>query len=143
MKLTIVTLAASSGLSEKEIEKMVKNAEEFAEVDKQRKMVIEQINSASSIIHETEKAMNEHKDKIDAEETKKIREKIASLQALMADSENANVEAIKEGCDEVQQASLKLFQKVYESRKEESSSSDDAKEAPNASEAEFKDAKKE
>jgi len=136
-----ITLAASSGLSEAEIERMVKNAEEFAEVDKQRKAVIEQVNAASSIIHETEKAMNEHKDKVDAAEVEKIKEKISALNALMADTDKTTADAIKEACDEVQSASLKLFQKVYEAKNAENSSSESSSE-PKATEAEFKDAKK-
>lgn len=116
---------------------MVSQAEEFAETDKARKNVIEATNSAQSIIHETEKAMTEHKDKIDAAEADKIREMIASLQTLIAAGpDGTTADAVKEGCDGVQQASLKLFQKVYESKAQEGKKDEPV-------EAEFKDAEKE
>ena len=54
-----MTIASSSGLSDKDIEKMVADAEQYAESDKVRKQVIEEANKAESVCHDTEKAMNE------------------------------------------------------------------------------------
>jgi len=136
-----ITIAASSGLSENEIENMVQNAEKFAEADKKRKESIEAINAADSVVHSTEKAMSDFKDKIDATEAEKIKEQITELKELMAKGpDTVSPEEIKEKQDAVQQASLNLFQKVYQS-KEGESSSEQSKEEP--VDAEFKEAKKE
>ena len=56
-----MTIASSSGLSDKDIEKMVSDAEQYAESDKERKAVIEESNKAESVCHDTEKAMNDLK----------------------------------------------------------------------------------
>ncbi|KAJ3522494.1 hypothetical protein NMY22_g11870 [Coprinellus aureogranulatus] len=62
-----MTIALSSGLSDKDIERMVADAE-FAEADKQRHALIEEGNKADSVVNDTEKAMNEFKEQLDAEE---------------------------------------------------------------------------
>lgn len=134
-----VTIAASSGLSDKEIEKMVNQAAEFAETDKKRKEVIEATNHAENVIHETERAMTEHKDKLDKEESDKLTEQIKELRTIMQlDPDSNSAEAIKEAYGNVQQASLKLFQKVYESKAQDAESA--GKQEP--VDAEFKDAEK-
>ena len=128
-----ITIAASSGLSEKEIENMVKNAEQFAESDKKRKEVIEASNAAESVIHSTEKAIADFKDKIDKEECEKIQEQIKELREFLAKGpEDITPEEIKEKQDSVQRASLSLFQKVYENKAGEPSKDEPV-------DAEFKD----
>ncbi|KAJ2993735.1 70-kilodalton heat shock protein [Globomyces sp. JEL0801] len=134
-----ITIAASSGLSDKEIENMVANAEKFAEEDKKRKEVIEASNAAEGVIHSTEKAMTDFKDKIDKEEADKIKEQLDELREFLKDSENITAEQIKEKQDALQTASLNLFKKVYEN-KSESNDSEPAKDEP--VEAEFKESKK-
>lgn len=135
-----ITIAASSGLSDKEIEKMVNEAEQFAETDKKRKEVIEAINHGQSVIHETEKAMNDFKDQLEASEADKIKAQITELRDLMAKGPDAlTPEEVKEKFGEVQQASLKLFQKVYEKKNAESSSET---KKDDTVDADFKDVKK-
>jgi molecular chaperone DnaK len=131
-----ITIAASSGLSESEINNMVKNAEEFAETDKKRKEVIEATNSAESVIHSTEKAIADFKDKIDKEETVKIQEQLKALREFIAKGpDEISAEEVKEKQDAVQEASLNLFKKVYENN-----NANETAEKP-AEEAEFKDKK--
>lgn len=135
--INLVTIAASSGLSDKEIEKMVSQAEEFAEADKIRKDTIEAINSAEGIINQTEKAMKDFKDKIDTEASEAITLKMTELREIISKgSENTTAEAVKEKADAVQEASLKLFQKVYEAKAAEGKSTESE-----PADAEFKDAK--
>ncbi|KAJ3182057.1 70-kilodalton heat shock protein [Geranomyces variabilis] len=132
-----LTIAASSGLSDAEIEKMVNQAEQFAETDKKRKEVIEASNHAESIINDTEKAMTEFKDQLDKAEADKIKAMIVDLREMLAKgSEENSPETIKEKYGELQQASLKLFDLVYKSRAaQDASSSSDNK----GSDAEYKD----
>lgn len=115
-----MTIASSSGLSDKDIERMVSEAEEYAETDKARKGLIEEANKADSVCADTEKAMNEFKDQIDATEKEKVAALIAELRELAVKGQagDATVDAdkIREKINETQQASLGLFQKVYEKR---------------------------
>ncbi|KAH7875529.1 Hsp70 protein-domain-containing protein [Lentinula edodes] len=120
-----MTIASSSGLSDKDIEKMVSDAEQFAESDKARRSLIEEANKADSVCADTEKAMNEFKDQIDATEKEKVAQLITELRELAQKGQNADpsitAETIREKINEAQQASLGLFQKVYEKRNAESS----------------------
>ncbi|KAJ3415062.1 70-kilodalton heat shock protein [Chytridiales sp. JEL 0842] len=135
-----ITIAASSGLSDNEIEKMINEAETFAESDKKRKEVIEASNHAESIIHDTEKAMTDFKDQLDKEEADKIRSKISELRTLLAEGpEKLSPETIKEKYGELQQGSLKLFEMVYKKKQGDNQSSGSSS---NTSDAEFKDAPK-
>ncbi|KAJ3131624.1 Stress-70 protein, mitochondrial [Physocladia obscura] len=136
-----ITLAASSGLSDAEIDKMVTEAESHAEADKLRKEVIEESNKAESIIHDTEKAMTDFKDQLDAAEADKIRTKISDVRSLIANPDNADAEKIKEAYGELQQQSLKLFELVYKKKQNENSGNSSSS-TENASDAEFKDADK-
>ena len=115
-----MTIASSSGLSDKDIERMVEESEKYAESDKARKLVIEEANKADSVCADTEKAMNEFKDQIDATEKEKVAALIAELRELAVKGQagDATVDAdkIREKINETQQASLGLFQKVYEKR---------------------------
>ncbi|KAI8920754.1 heat shock protein 70 family [Powellomyces hirtus] len=131
-----LTIAASSGLSEAEIERMVTQAEQFAESDKKRKEVIEASNHAESIINDTEKAMMEFKDKLDQDEMQKIKTQISELRELISkDPDENSAEAIKEKYGELQQASLKLFELMYKSRAQSEGQSTES----TSTDAEFKD----
>ncbi|KAI0628963.1 heat shock protein [Trametes polyzona] len=123
-----MTIASSSGLSDKDIERMVEEAEQYAETDKQRKQLIEEANKADSVCADTEKAMNEFKDQIDATEKEKVEKLITELRELavkgQAGDASVDAEKIREKINETQQASLGLFQKVYEKRNAEGASSE-------------------
>ncbi|KAI0368981.1 heat shock protein 70 [Pilatotrama ljubarskyi] len=123
-----MTIASSSGLSDKDIERMVQEAEQYAETDKQRKQLIEEANKADSVCADTEKAINEFKDQIDATEKEKVEKLITELRELAVKGQagDASVDAdkIREKINETQQASLGLFQKVYEKRNAENASSE-------------------
>jgi molecular chaperone DnaK len=122
-----MTIASSSGLNDKDIEKMVADAEQYAETDKARKNLIEEANKADSVCSDTEKAMNEFKDQLEAAEKEKVSKLIAELRELAVKGQAADpsvtAETIKEKIDATQQASLGLFQKVYEKRNAENNPS--------------------
>jgi len=122
-----MTIASSSGLSDKDIEKMVSDAEEFAETDKSRRALIEEANKADSVCADTEKAMNEFKDQLDVTEKDKVTKLVGELRELAAKGQvgDASITAdnIREKISETQNASLGLFQKVYEKRAAENSAS--------------------
>ncbi|KAI5479852.1 molecular chaperone DnaK [Pseudohyphozyma bogoriensis] len=131
-----ITIAASSGLSDKEIESMIEQAEKHAEADKERRELIEASNSADSVAAETDKAIKEFKDQVDAEEAKKVEGLVAELRELaikaQGDASGVTAESIKAKVAETQQASLTLFQKVYEKRNAEGQAPPASEPAPEA-----------
>ncbi|KAJ1742975.1 hypothetical protein LPJ78_001556, partial [Coemansia sp. RSA 989] len=144
-----ITIAASSGLSESEIEEMIANAEKHAEADKERREVIEATNSADSIINDTEKNLEEFKEQLDKAEAEKIRAQLDELRQTLAkvNSGEATLKAdeIKQQAANVQQASLKLFEMVYKQRadqQQQQQQDGQSSEQSSAKDADFKDADK-
>lgn len=107
-----IRIESSSGLSESEIEKMVKDAEANAEADKKLKETAEAKNQADSMIYATEKAVKDYGDKISAEEKAQIETAIADLKTAM---ESGTVDEIKAKTEALAQASHKLAEEVYKS----------------------------
>ena len=111
-----ITIQASGGLSDDEIEKMVRDAEENAEADKSRKELVEAKNHAESLIHSTEKSMEEHADKVDPTTIEAIELAIA---ALKDDLEGENAGKIKSGVQNVTEAAMKLGEAIYKASQDE------------------------
>ena len=111
-----ITIQASGGLSDDDIDKMVKDAEENAEADKERRELIEAKNQAESLIHSTEKSVEEHSDKVDPTTVEAIELAIA---ALKDELETENVEKIKSGIQNVTEAAMKLGEAIYKAAQEE------------------------
>lgn len=105
-----IRITASSGLSQDEIDKMVRDAESHAAEDKKKRELIEARNHADSLIYSTEKSLKEFGDKIDAGDKQKIEDGVAALKKAM---EGEDAAAIKTASDELTQASHKLAEAVY------------------------------
>ncbi|MCL4128609.1 UNVERIFIED_CONTAM: hypothetical protein GTU68_014624 [Idotea baltica] len=104
-----ITIQASGGLSDEDIEQMVRDAEDNAEADKDRRELVEARNQAEGLIHSTEKSMEEHGDKVDPTTIEAIELAIA---ALKDDLENDDAGKIKSGIQNVTEAAmLKIAQK--------------------------------
>lgn len=128
-----IVIQSSGGLSKDEIENMVKRAEQFAAEDKIRKERIEAINSAESIVHDTETKMEEFKEQLPKEECDKLREEITKVRELLANKETADPEEVRKTVATLQQSSLKLFEMAYKkmaSERESSSSSSSSEQKP-------------
>ena len=108
-----IRIESSSGLSESEIDRMVKDAEAHAAEDKKVREGIEARNTAESVVYATEKALKEYGDKISADEKAKTEAAVKDLKDTLANS-SASVEDIKAKTEAAQQASMALGQKVYE-----------------------------
>ncbi|OCF32991.1 chaperone DnaK [Kwoniella heveanensis BCC8398] len=123
-----MTIASSSGLSDNEIEQMISDSEKYAEADKSRRQVIEEANKGESFVTDTEKSMAEFESQLDKEEREKVKKLLGELREIAAKGAagDASVkpEDIKSALDAAQQASLGLFQKVYEKRNAESRGSE-------------------
>ncbi|MDP7152445.1 MAG: molecular chaperone DnaK [Paracoccaceae bacterium] len=113
-----ITIQASGGLSDEDIEAMVKDAEANAEADKERKELVEARNQAESLIHSTEKSMEEHSDKVDPTTIEAIELAIAALKDDL-DDENASADKIKAGVQNVTEAAMKLGEAIYKAQAEE------------------------
>ena len=105
-----ISIQASGGLSDADIEKMVKEAEANAEADKKRRELVEARNIAESVVHTTEKQLAEHGDKLDAADKQAIEAAVAELQQVK-DGEDAD--AIKTRVEAVQQAAMKIGEAMY------------------------------
>ena len=110
-----ITIQASGGLSDSDIDAMVKDAEENAESDKDRKELVESRNQAESLIHSTEKSLEEHGDKVDPTTVEAIELAIA---ALNDELENEDAGKIKSGIQNVTEAAMKLGEAIYKSSQE-------------------------
>ena len=107
-----ITIQASGGLSDEDIEAMVRDAEANADADKERRALVEARNQAESLIHSTEKSMEEHNDKVDPTTIEAIELAIA---ALKDELENDNVDKIKSGIQNVTESAMKLGEAIYKS----------------------------
>jgi molecular chaperone DnaK len=120
-----ITIASGSGLSDSEIQGMVDDAEKYGEQDKERKSAIEAANRADSVLNDTEKALKDFADKLDKTEADQIKEKIASLREFVAKNQTgegtATATELKEKTDELQMASLNLFDKMHKARADDQS----------------------
>ncbi|MBN2397258.1 MAG: molecular chaperone DnaK [Deltaproteobacteria bacterium] len=105
-----IKITASSGLSEEEIDKLVKEAEAHGEEDKKKKELIELKNQADSLIYSVEKNLKEMGDQLDAGQKSTIEDAVARLKKAM---EGDDVDAIKAAQEEVTQASHKLAEAMY------------------------------
>ncbi|TID23602.1 mitochondrial heat shock protein-like protein [Venturia nashicola] len=131
-----ITLASGSGLSDIEIENMMADAERYQESDKERKAAIEAANRSDSVLNDTEKALKEFEDRLDKTEADKINEKITSLREIIAKSQagegTVTAAELKEKTDELQTASLTLFDALHKSRNESQNAGEAKPEEPAA-----------
>ena len=111
-----VRIQASGGLSEQEIQQMMKDAEAHAEEDKKYKELMEVRNHGEGMAHATEKSLKEHGDKISADDKKSIEDAISALRASLAEED---VEAIKSKTQALMEVSMKLGEAVYKATQQE------------------------
>ena len=116
-----ITIQASGGLSDADIEAMVKDAEANADSDKDRKELVEAKNQAESLIHSTEKAMEEHGSKVDPTTLEAIE---LAMAALRDDLETENAGKIKAGIQNVTEAAMKLGEAIYKTSQEAEANGD-------------------
>jgi molecular chaperone DnaK len=108
-----IRIQASGGLSDADIQKMVKDAESHAAEDKKRREAVEAKNQADALVHSTEKALSEHGDKVDAGTKTAIENALANLkEAIKGD----DAEDIKAKTNTLAQASMKLGEAMYKAQ---------------------------
>ena len=112
-----IQIQASGGLSDEEIEKMVKDAEANADADKKKIEAIEARNNADSIVHSTEKSLKEYGEKISKEDKEKIEKSLDSLKETLKNDKSEPSE-LKEKTDALVQDSMKLGEVIYKEAQE-------------------------
>jgi molecular chaperone DnaK len=122
-----ITIAASGGLSDADIEKMIKDAEANADADKSRRELVEARNQAESMIHSTEKSLEEYRDKVDPTTAEAIELAIAALKDTL-DGDNAD--KIKSGINNVRDASMKLGEAIYKAQQATAEAADSDGDGP-------------
>ena len=113
-----VSIQASGGLGDDDIEQMVKDAEEHAEEDKQRRALVDAKNHAESLVHDTEKNLGEHGDKVSPEDKTAIETAIQESKDVLAD-EAADAEAITAKTEALTQAAMKMGEAIYKAQQAE------------------------
>ena len=121
-----IRIQASGGLSESEIEKMVKDAEANAAEDKKRREAVDAKNHADALVHSTEKALSEHGSKVPEGDRKAIEDALADLKEALKGDDS---EAIKAKSNTLAQASMKLGEAMYQQQAESDAARDAAKDA--------------
>jgi molecular chaperone DnaK len=120
-----IRIQASGGLSDADIDQMVKDAERFAEEDKKRRAAAEAKNNAESLIHTTERQLAEHGDKVDASVKSEIETALADAKAAV---EGGDADQMSEKTQTLAQAAMKLGQAIYE--KEQAAAASPGAETP-------------
>ncbi|TDQ61835.1 molecular chaperone DnaK [Maritalea mobilis] len=118
-----IRIQASGGLSDDEIDKMVKDAEANADADKKRRESVEAKNQAEALVHSTESSLSEHGDKLDDETKSAIEDALADLKSAL---EGDDAEVIKEKTSALAQSSMKLGEAMYQASQEDDGDQDDA-----------------
>ncbi|MCK0128384.1 molecular chaperone DnaK [Erythrobacter sp. F6033] len=106
-----IKIQASGGLSDSDIDQMVQDAEKFADEDKKRKEAAEARNQADSLVHATEKQLEEHGDKIDADTKSAVEEALAATKTALEGDDGEEISAKAQALTE---AAMKMGQQIYE-----------------------------
>ena len=135
-----ITIQASGGLSDEDIEKMIDDAKENAETDKARREFVEIRNQAESLIDSSEKSLKEHGDKVDASTVEAIELAISALRDDL-DKEDVSADKIRAGIQNVTDAAMRLGEAIYKASEGEGGESggDGAEADPDVVDADFED----
>jgi molecular chaperone DnaK len=131
-----IRIQASGGLSDSDIEKMVKDAESHAEEDKKRRAVVEAKNHGEALIHSTEKSLNDYGDKVSAADKSAIEAAVASLKSAL---EGDDAEAITAKTNELAQAAMKLGEAMYQASQAAGGGDDGAPKNDDAVDVDFEE----
>ena len=134
-----IRIEASGGLSDDDIEQMVKDAEANAEADKERRESVEVRNNAESLIHATEKSISENEDTVEAEDREAAEAAIAELRTALEGDDKAEIEAKAQA---LTQAAMKIGEAVYKAQQEaagEAAAEADAEDEENIVDADFEE----
>ncbi|RCL03707.1 MAG: molecular chaperone DnaK [Candidatus Tokpelaia sp. JSC161] len=131
-----IRIQASGGLSDSDIEKMVKDAESHAAEDKKRREAVEVKNQAEAIVHSTEKSLTEYGDKVSSDDRKAIESAIVDLKSAL---ESDNLDDLKKKTQKLSEVSMKLGQAMYEASRKEAENAGAKKDSDDVVDADFEE----
>jgi len=134
-----IQIKASGGLSDEDVDRMVKEAEENADADKTRRETVEARNHGESLVHTVAKSLKEHGDKVSADEKQAIETAISDLEAALK-AEDTPLEDLKAKTDTLMEASMKLGEAVYSAQQAEAGAASGANAEAETPEADVVDA---
>jgi molecular chaperone DnaK len=135
-----IRIQASGGLSDADIEKMVKDAESHAAEDKKRRETVEAKNQAESLVHSTEKSLKDYGDKVSEADRTAISDAIAALKSA-AEATDPDAEDIKAKTQTLMEVSMKLGQAIYEAQQAEAGTADASAGDDNVVDADYEEVK--
>ncbi|EDO05945.1 putative heat shock protein 70 (HSP70) [Babesia bovis T2Bo] len=115
-----ITIQSSGGLSDEQVERMVKDAEAFKQSDEQRKLLVDARNEAETLCYSVEKQLSDFKDKISEEDKKGLEEQLANLREQMS---SEDIDSLKECHKRLQELSWKVSQQMYQGNQQASEKS--------------------
>ena len=122
-----ITIQASGGLSDADIEKMVKDAEANADADRERRELVETRNQAESLLHSTKKSIEEHGDKVDPSTVEAIELAMGALEEALQSDEAGK---IKSGIQNVTEAAMRLGEAIYKAQESSADAGDSGADEP-------------
>jgi molecular chaperone DnaK len=131
-----IRIQASGGLSDADIEKMVKDAESHAAEDKKRRETVEAKNAGESLVHQTEKSLADYGDKVSAADKSAVEAAIATLKTALAGDD---ADAMKSATDALMQASMKLGEAMYKAQQGGEQADGEAKPQDDVIDADFRE----
>ena len=132
-----ITIQASGGLSEDEIDKMVKDAEANADADKARKELVETRNQAESLLHSTKKSIDEHGEKVDPSTVEAIELAMGALEETL---EKDDTGKIKSGIQNLTEAAMRLGEAIYKASAAETGAGSEDDDGPRSVDDDIVDA---
>ena len=131
-----IRIEASGGLNDDDIENMVRDAEENAESDKQRRKLIDARNQAESLIHSTQKNLNDHDEAINDDDKEAVNKAIEELQETLTSEDADEIEAKTQT---LMQSAMKIGEAIYQSQQQQGGNDDAAPQDDNIMDADFED----
>ena len=135
-----ISIQSSGGLSNDQIENMIKEAEKYAETDKLRRERVDIVNQAESIANDTDSKLDEFKDQLAQDEVDKLKASISELRELIQDKDKS-AEEVREKMNEVQQSSLKVFEMAYKKKMTDEGHSQSGESGEEHKDTEYKESK--
>jgi len=136
-----IQIKSSGGLSEAEVQAMIKQAELHAEADKAKKELIETKNRAEQLVYNTRKSMNEHKDKLNVDQVSAVEVALKDCEAALK-NESVGSDELKSKVDALEAASMKIGEAVYKNTPSSDSSSSSSKTDDTTHDAEYESKEK-
>ncbi|KAF6001270.1 heat shock [Cyanidiococcus yangmingshanensis] len=133
-----VVITSSGGLTNEEIEKMVKDAEMHAEEDRRRQAAVEAKNEADSLLYTTERTLSEHRSKLSATDVEAVEKAAQDLRSVL-EKDSTAADSIRDKTRALQQAAMRIGEAIYRASQTSQSSQEAQQSKPETPEAEFKD----